>query len=383
MDPSHPYDQLLQKAFQSDTTVYHASGKLLNETDRQVAGQNQTAMQARGMVVQDIVADLRAYAEYLFGLSTDEQRGDTPPMPPKALDPASSIPFNIGLVFAYKGQTPTWLDSFEEENEPLPEIQQRLSLTASRPDGSLTSKIETFNLARYDFARNPPEFNRIQHFTSSNSIAITWDLTWTWSRNQEKTETSRDDPNHHLLHYEVRRRSLNGREREVLYTVKPAEALHREENTGDELRPLRRLKPRFNIVDNFNHETAEEQATIPPEGLSYLYTITPVDFNGSRGRPLSLVATRYANRPPHVTANARLVITYDQATLPKPGPVDKGAIHEATGTNLQPVVIQPREIELRGWEENSTAQGGPREPAYRYFLLFRREQTLPIGSLRT
>jgi hypothetical protein len=380
LDPQNPYDGLLQAAFQPGTTIYHASGRLPDEDGAEQAiaqeqtSQNRTAMQARGMIVQDIVADLRAYADFLFKQNGSGPDGETPPLPPAALDPVTSIPFNLGLVFAYKGDTPTWLDSFDVEGEVLPKIRQRLSPIAVEPAEIAEATVETFNLRDHDFATNPPEFNRVQHYTSSNTIAITWDLTW--SSRRSKTGTPRDEPNHHLAHYEVRRRVLNGRERELVYTVKPAEALHREGEGSD----MRRLRPRFNIVDNFNHETPEEQAAMPAEGLSYLYTITPVDFTGEKGRPLTLVATRYPSQPPFVPANTRLVMTYEQEHLPKDRFASGAAPVPATRPHLRPAVIAPNEIELQGWDQGFDGRRGPREPASRYYLLFRKEHTLPIGS---
>jgi hypothetical protein len=59
------------------------------------------------------------------------------------------------------------------------------------------------------------------------------------------------------------------------YTVKSAQVLHREGSSV-----LKRLKPRFQVVDHFNQETLEDQAALPATGRSYLYTITPVDFAG-------------------------------------------------------------------------------------------------------
>jgi len=376
LDTSNPYDYLLQQAFLNGTTIYNDDGQLNDAggvplpDKRAKADANRTVMQARGVVIQGIVDDLRAYAAHLARRGPGED--GAPPPPAGALAAATSIPFNMGLIFAYKGDTPAWLDSFDVAGEALPTIRQRLSPTAVTPDETVEATVETFNLRSNDFAVNPPLFSRIQHYTSSNTIAITWDLTW---GDTQATGTPRDEPDHHLAHYEVRRRALNGREREVVTTVKPAEALHRE-GVGS---TLRRLRPRFNVVDNFNRETPEEQAAMPPEGVSYLYTITPVDFTGQSGRPLTLVATRYPSQPPFVPANARLVMTYEQQELP--GDIFADATSPlVTRPGLRPAVVAPSAVELRGWAEGSDTRRGAQEPAARYYLLFRKEQTLPIGS---
>ena len=52
---------------------------------------------------------------------------------------------------------------------------------------------------------------------------------------------------------------------------------------------LTALKPRFQIVDHFNDETRAEQALLPTQGRTYLYTITPVDFEGNLGRSLTVI----------------------------------------------------------------------------------------------
>ncbi|MFN2226449.1 MAG: hypothetical protein ACK2UY_09085, partial [Anaerolineae bacterium] len=160
----------------------------------------------------------------------------------------------------------------------------------------------------------------------------------------------------------VRRRPLDGRTPEVVYQVKPVAVLRREADV-----PLKSLKPRFQVVDHFNTETLEQQAGLPVAGRSYLYTITPIDQAGRMGQPLSLVATRYPNEPPRVPADGELRVEYQLPAADSISPA------------LAPQAVEPVEMEVT-WSEPSSGRQGLEVPIKHYYLILRRESTLPIGS---
>ncbi|ASC70965.1 hypothetical protein XM38_019140 [Halomicronema hongdechloris C2206] len=217
-DPNSPYDHALDGAFQATTTIYNDSGAIDEAADI-----NQQAHQLRGLVVHDLVNDLRSYAEAAL---------ETKP------DVTAMIGFQMGLVFRCTGSLPTWLTEavtepdktntdFDPATASIPILYQRLGPHSPRPDKSQYGCVRTFNIAAANFALNPPQFQRIEQYTDANTIALAWDLTWAQPPALNCSECQAE-PEHHLIHYQVRRRSLDGGEREVSYTVKGAEALHYE-----------------------------------------------------------------------------------------------------------------------------------------------------------
>ena len=360
-DPNLAYDKALEDAFHPDNTVYTEDGKVPGDKDARATMEgNQQAHQIRSLVIHE---SGRRRARVCGRHADDEQA--------KPVD--KSIPFQMGLVFRVPVQdAPDWLHqdagNLENGEEDLPRIYQRYKPDHVAP-GKLAGEetpseeeerlVETFNLDWTDFAANPPQFQRVQHFTDANTIAIAWDLEW---EGISDPGDARTQPEHHLQYYRVRRRPLDGRTPEVLYQVKNASTLHRE---GDG--PLKSLKPRFQVVDHFNQETLEQQAGLPATGRSYLYTITPVDFADKKGQPMTLVATRYPNEPPRVPVDGELSVEYHL-------PLDEAVAAEGT-----PQVVEPAELQVT-WTGPSNPKDGPRVAVDDYLLVFRREATLPIGS---
>ncbi|MBD2074922.1 hypothetical protein H6F86_13655 [Phormidium sp. FACHB-592] len=373
-DETVEYEQILSAAFEQNTTLYRDSGQVpgvdpndpdkppvINRDDLEWRKMQETqqAYQVRGMVIHDIVADVRQYA----GVS------ETATEP---LDIAQSIPFQMGLVFRFKGNPPRWLQ--DNGDTAQVRIQQRQNAGSTKPD-SEEKTVRTFNIARAtndqttfstDYSENPPQFRHVKQFTDANTIALAWDLVWDQPAPANCT-ACQTDPEHHLHHYEVRRRALDTNEREIVYTRTPADALHR-----DKTNRIRRIRSRVQINDNFNQETLQAQATLPPEGRSYLYTITPSDHSGNLGRPLTLVATRFPNEPPSVPVDGELILNYHL----KPNDF---TIKE------QPEVIlnaeQPDCLAVHvEWSEPMQPKVGPAVAIDQYLLIFRKEETLPIGS---
>ncbi|HEY9816543.1 MAG TPA: hypothetical protein V6D20_12210, partial [Candidatus Obscuribacterales bacterium] len=373
-DPNSDYDQALEAAFQPNTTVYNDSG----ETDA-IADLNQQAHQLRGLVVQDMVSDLRDYAA---GTATDT---------------SAMIGFQMGLVFRYQGEPPQWLTDaapVTHADDPAengwPKIYQRLGPDQKEPDRDQARQVRTFNVASTNFESNPPQFQRVEQFTDANTIALAWDLVWPDRPDQACTDCQAE-PEQHLVHYHVQRRSLDGSDREAVYTVKGAEVLHYDGSSGI----LKHLQPRFQVVDHFNAETLEDQANLPITGRSYIYTITPVDMAGHRGRPLTLVATRYPNEPPQVPVNAQLQVRYtleraeQTVVVTTPGQSDQPLLDAiAPQRPVAPNLLRPvlpdasRDSDADSaddlgivitWQDPSPLRDAPLVPIAIYRLIFRRE----------
>ncbi|WNG48138.1 hypothetical protein F0U60_31355 [Archangium minus] len=353
-DPKVEYERLLADAYNDATTIYRADAKVPGDpTEQRTLQKQEQAHQMRGMVVHDMVADLRAW-------TAAADRND----PELLLLVRKSVAFQMGLVFRVRG-TPKWLDDVAEPGEPTPTVRQRLG-----PDDLVCAgapmEVRTFNVRNTDFARNPPQFQRVQQLTDARTIALAWDLVWETPPGENLTEAQRS-PEHHLVHYHVRRRSLDSNAPETVYTLKGAQTLHRGTDAeGNDV--LRQLRPRFQLVDHFNEETLDDLAALPAEGRSYLYTITPYDFAGNAGRPLTLVATRYPSEPPLVPVNAECTVRYrlERSALD---------VHDST----TPQVVRPDRLFVE-WSEPSASDDRPQVPVEKYVLVFRRESSLPIGS---
>jgi hypothetical protein len=333
-DPNLEYDKALGDAFDPSTTVYRKPGTEQYDPD------SEHAIHFRGAVVHALVEDFRAYVS---GRARDR------------VSTGKSIPFQMGLVFRVPdANVPDWLTAMV--GDP-PKIRQRKGAEQG-PERTVT----TFNVVSAGFDAFPPRFERVKQYASSNTIALAWDLVW--DRAPESNVTaSQKSPEHHLLNYQVRRRPLEGGEREVFYTVKNASAMNRGSNGRLEM-----LRPRFKVVDHFNDESLAEQAALPSSGRAYLYTITPCDVAGNLGRPLSLVVTRFPDEPPAVPANAEFTVSYKFAARPA----------VTTGDSPVPVPVAPAAFDVT-WRD-PVRNDGLTVPIRVHRLIFRRTATLPLGS---
>lgn len=445
-DPNSEYERILNDAFQNTTTIYTTSGQT---SDLQSSGQlneeqgNQQAHQLRGMIVQDLIADVREYAD----LASRSAAGTNAPKPDFVV--GESIAFQMGLVFRFRitdedasiTQLPEWLNTVvaDRNTDPTnpdhaPTLSQRMGSTSTAPGTAPADfrDVRTFNTAQADFTLNPPQFQRVQPLTDSNTIAIAWDLVW--ERPPEATASlCQRQPEHHLVHYQVRRRTLDGSEPETVYTIKNGAAAHFEaefEITDQTIGALSRLgfaapvltqlgtlqgrvfqgslaflrtvqeaidtpitnvlrtallrqalvpgngllkslQPRFQLVDHFTDETLDDQAALPATGRRYLYTITPADFAGNLGRPLTLLATRYPSEPPRVPVDGQFVVRYRLT--------NQDLVPIADPTPTIPPLVTPTKIEVT-WREPIALRQGPQVPVAKHCLIFRKDATLPIGS---
>lgn len=358
-DPTRRYDRLLQDAFRPDTSVYSADGKKADPDARQTPDttgeikerQQTQANQVRSMVIESIVRDLQTYVGQKNKSSWEENEAKT------------SVAFQMGLVFRITGKRPDWLENAADSSQ-LPELRQRNAVKDTKPKATeRAGKVRTFNVAERDFATNPPRFQQVRHYTDAGTIAITWKLDWPDASNQPQ-----DDPEHYLQHYLVRRRDLEGRTPEVTYTAKNADVVHRESSGADGLRFLR---PRFQIVDNFGGESAQDLANLPARGRSYLYTVTPIDLAGRAGFPLTLVATRYPNEPPPVPIDGKLRVDYKMPS--------RADIKMHLTDDTVPELLVPA-LHVTWTEPPQDRDDRPRVAIEHRILVFRRQRTLPIGN---
>lgn len=354
-DSNLSYDRALKDAFDPKTNIYPDEGKAQQNEEQ--------ADQVRGLILHDLVADLQRYVDLI-------RAHEANPSPESLASiqqfEQSSIAFQLGLVFKVTGAPPAWLDAIGMADAQLPAISQRIGAQATAPN-EVRRIVRPFNTSHTSFKTNPPRFDRVQHYTNSTTVGITWDLVWDELPGAGCTPCQAE-PEHHLLHYEVRRRALDSQARDLVFTIRSGEVLHQATSDSG---LVARLRPRFQLVDNFTDLTAAELARLPQQGLSYLYTVTPVDVAKNRGRPLTIVATRYPDAPPLVPANGELTVTY---RLPR-----TAMIPSTLAEPTLPTVIEPEAVQIH-WTEPSPARDGADVPIDSYQLIFRREETLPIGS---
>ncbi len=327
-DPESWYEQNLRTAFSPQTDVYE---------DPSV----EQARQLRSMAVDQMIGDAREWSD-------DND----------AIDPATSPVFMLGLVFRAKGGD--WLDGAESGLT----LAQRIGSGAEQeteqetePDQSMSDPVEVtlFNRAETSFTNTAPDFEQVSQFADAAMVAFDWELTWPLD----------DDIDHHLAHYEVHRRAmLDATDQVSVTTYKPADAIG---HVGDGV--IRLIRRRFEFVDNFEGETLDQIAAIPSAGRTYVYTITPVDVTGGRGRPITLVATRLPSSPPMAPTDVDLTVVYELGT-------DDFALR-AADPDLAP--LDPAAVTV-AWTEQSPPVGRPQTPIVRRELVFRRRATLPIGS---
>ncbi len=332
-DPDSTYERALSNALNPKTTIYPEQ-----TDDDGLAGPIEGARQYRGMVVHNMVDDVRAYAA-----------GDNSVV-------GTSPAFLLGLVLRVDAGS-DWLAG--EGGDHVPALGQRVGpATASEPQ-----PLRVFNRVRDDFAQRPPRLEDMRTFTDATTVAFSWDLVW----DGEPSESDeRDEPEHHLAHYQVTRRALDDGMDQMTTTVKPADVL--EAGTADDPFSVRALRPRFQFVDHFGHETDAEIAALPASGKSYIYTITPVDLNGSQGRGVSVIATRYPNEPPAVPVDTDLAVTYQ---------ITAGSFEAVE--SARPPAFEPDRIRI-SWTRPTIPVGAPIVAIGEHRLVFRRMETMAIGS---
>ena len=118
-DPKSEYDRVLGQAFEENTTIYSPLGQIptitkeLDEETKRVEEkrknlilEKQQAIQFRGTVIQDLIADFKEYVEAI------ENKGQTEAEALQSIA-SKSIAFQMGLVFKLdtpSGEIPSWLE---------------------------------------------------------------------------------------------------------------------------------------------------------------------------------------------------------------------------------------------------------------------------------
>ena len=352
-DEDSEYDSKLRQAFAHPSAGGSNSARngAVPVTSPDGDPEVQQAEHLRGNIIQDMVTDLKDYVE-----------------DPEGFDTGASIVFQMGLVFeaTIEDSESPWLKALEDGDSNI-SIRQRSEPSSSTVDGEPRS-VRLFNTKETGFAVTPPRFADANTFADAGTIALTWRLTWGSSPgNAGNLSRCQRDPEHHLLHYEVRRRVLDGPPedvgREQLITRRPADVLLRT-NEGVQI-----LKSRFALVDHFPEESPQQRAALPESGITYLYSITPIDLEGQRGIPLTRVVTRYPDTPPLVPTDAQLTARYDLSRT----------TYLLERSDTAPTLLLLDGLILE-WTPPIPPPGRPEIRTRIIHLVFRPLCTLPLGS---
>jgi hypothetical protein len=363
-DPNSEYDRNLLEACQSSTSIYSENGKVDKVGDKaDEPTEDQVALELRSSLLQSIARDFFEYASL-----SDESSERAVQLRQE------SLLFRFGLIFKIKVNNPSDSDdplkeAFEWLKKPS-KIRQRID-PASPDLSDKSSEVTVFNRQEDWFRKRPPQFSRVRQFEHANTIAIDWRLEFPSDRYaiNPRLAVTQDDPEHHLRHYLVRREHLDGNDPTVIFTLKPAEVLHRAEDSS-----LLRLPPRFQLADHFSDQNAEDVAALTVAGKLYLYTITPVDIAGTLSeRPLSIVARRLPCDPPLVPTDGELIVKYRiESTLCNVIKIEDDLL------TSKPILQSPESVILR-FSDPVEPIDRPVIPVARYRLVFRRELVIPVG----
>ena len=382
-DPKSEYDANLRSAFSEDTSPYATKGKISTKQIIAPGGlkttvadpapevaQQQRASQLRGAVIQAILRDFHRYAD-LDGRNASAAAGTSKAVLDEISDlEHNSMAFRLGLVFCATADTSnaaqlSWLEADAVEAGT---IKQRMGPLSPDVDSG-AKNVVVFNKADHRFTvDNAPEFAKVSVIAHAKTVAITWELRW---RQTVSSDDRREDPEHQLRYYKVRRLHLNGNDPEVLFTVKKGDIVHTREvqKNGAAVFETVRLLARFQLVDHFDAETGADVSALTEEGKSYLYTIIPIDLAGLESpRPLSIVATRYPSDPPQVPTDGELVVEYPLEDSPAGLPA----------VDTVPLVRDEMNVYFQ-WSDPPEPVNLPVPPIATYRLVFRRESTLPVG----
>ena len=79
--------------------------------------------------------------------------------------------------------------------------------TGPCPHPGFISRNRRLHIIKIIADQTQSQFQRVKHYTNANTIAITWDLVWPeeWTKDLAGAQKL---PQHHLMHYQVRRRAL-------------------------------------------------------------------------------------------------------------------------------------------------------------------------------
>ena len=185
-DPS-PYEKPLKTAFNNKTTAYTPDGKAPDKGtgDHHKMTYGQQVIELRSTFLRGFISE----AHEVAAAAAD--------------DPASPIltakAGKFGFLFRAKRLIPS---RPQRAATSAGTIRQRLSPAATTPNlATPGAKLRVYNPLDLSFANNPPDFDRLTHYTSSSTVAIAWDLVW-------RTAPSEENAEYHLLYYHVQRQAI-------------------------------------------------------------------------------------------------------------------------------------------------------------------------------
>lgn len=444
-DKNSFYAASLLNAFSNSTSIYADDGQMPEENEespeekekRDAAEMAEQALHLRSAIVNQMLTDFQQYVE-------DRSK----------VEVKKSVAFQMGLVFRTTGGIPLWL---KEPTMEQSTIKQRSKTDSTEPDSATPEKVVLFNTAASSFQQTVPQFQRVRDYTDANTIAITWDLVWSDEVKAPMRETlkkfidekneadfldQQTEPEQFLKHYLIRRRSLDGKEAETEFTVKPVEILNKPSikdtmtisfkdrritcaNGGLHIfRPEQQLGVSFN-GKTIPVKTVAGAANVKQEEI-VLEKITPADF----GLPETdeVVGTVTVFAPELIRLRSRFQFTdnfndeslEDQIALGREGksyiytiiPVDVTGRHsprpltlvatrranyppnvpseselqvlykideKVFETTAEASVLKPHGI-LLSWKKPADIPNQPKVSIKNYRLVFRKEKALPIGS---
>lgn len=377
------YDVTLQQAFDARTTLYETNGRTESrhreERDGTTPGdlKSEEAHHMRGLIIRRLINDFKQIMDAVRAASSDDDLKKR-----LAGLAEKSLPIQMGLVFRCEGDAGWLLNPSDPENPST--IEQRNN-TSSGHDLAGPKHITAVRTNGDSFASSPPDFTRVVQYAHEGSAAIDWRLTWSGRPSTAARQAAgRDNPEHHLDYYHIRRRRVDSDSRDREFKVRAADVLHRTiepltENDDSELEPkLVKLRPRFQFVDHFADEPEEDVKLLPAQGRRYVYTITPVDVAGHVSpQPLTVVVTRRPSTPPQTVADPELLVDYHL-------PVDVSQVGEAGASSDSPAgrtatLVSVNDVQLT-WTPPVDNPSGPNIAIDGYRVLFRRHKVLPVGQ---
>ncbi len=289
-DKNSFYEASLLNAFSSNTNIYAPDGQLPDEGDKKdEVDMAEQAIHLRSAVVNQMLTDFQEYVQ-------DRSKVEIP----------KSVAFQMGLVFRTTGGIPLWL---REHMSQQILIKQRTKTDSTDPDSAEAEKVILFNTEASSFVKNIPQFQRVRDYTDANTIAITWDLTWSDEQKLEMrmklekfinktTEAElleqQIEPEQFLKHYLIRRRPLHSTEAEREFVVKPVEILSRPSVQDTMLLSfanntiacanggLQVFRPKQQLVIDFNGKPVTVYTVAAAAGVSQnhltLEELRPTDF---------------------------------------------------------------------------------------------------------
>ncbi|MDB6131785.1 MAG: hypothetical protein JWM59_28 [Verrucomicrobiales bacterium] len=379
-DPNSEYDQFLRQAFGGDSSTYHVTdpGATPQEPPPWVR-RHENALHTRGVMLQQMISQFRDYAAKDFTAKQAlEAEAATRPL----------LPFAFGLVFRVvlpeNGEINLgWLDNPTPDpaapDTDAPRIRQRLGPAAENPDSD-EKIVRAFASRSLGFKKIAPIFRNARVFADAASIGVSWQLDWDLSKfaAQDQLSDAQRDIEHHLAYYEVTRITLQGREAPRKFRIKAADSLapHRLETA---VVVNRRLAPRYQFTDYFH---GQDQAgtgadKLPLSGITYYYTIVPVDQFGQAGPARTVEATRFPEVLPQALSEAEFSICYEfvrpnhslDLTLYDP----QYAVNPDNDLAESRKLLAVQAIEVLFPRPDDFTDGG-------YRLVFRKEATLALGS---